>query len=188
MKFDIKHLKDLANKLDYKPDSQQHIDNLSNYCSSDRVIAICEAYAALEARLKAQEPDYIRYDCGACGYDSFRVPYKNTCPECNHRPMAETELFTRAAPFDPRPAVPEGWEACSPEWIGRNGNCSCSEAPRIAFGAVGPHYHPAVFDGGKQKRFVVKMKPSYALREEYPTLALHDLVTAIKAAGGEIAE
>lgn len=38
--------------------------------------------------------------------------------------------------------VPDGWEVCSPGWIERNGPCSCGEAPRIAFGNMGPHYHP----------------------------------------------
>lgn len=45
-----------------------------------------------------------------------------------------------AAP--PAPVVPEGWEPCSPEWIHRNGACSCGESPRIAFGTTGSHYHP----------------------------------------------
>lgn len=41
--------------------------------------------------------------------------------------------------------VPDGWEACSPEWIERNGPCSCANAPRLAFGSVGQHYHPHTF-------------------------------------------
>lgn len=52
-------------------------------------------------------------------------------------------VFTRAAP--PAPVVPDGWEACSPEWIDRNGPCSCANAPRLAFGSVGQHYHPHIF-------------------------------------------
>jgi len=43
------------------------------------------------------------------------------------------------------PVVPDGWEACSPEWIERNGPCSCANAPRLAFGSVGQHYHPHIF-------------------------------------------
>lgn len=46
------------------------------------------------------------------------------------------------ANYPPAPVVPEGWEPCSPEWIERNGPCSCAEAPRIAFGPIGDHYHP----------------------------------------------
>lgn len=41
--------------------------------------------------------------------------------------------------------VPDGWVTCSPEWIERNGPCSCGAAPRIAFGDIGPHYHPKSF-------------------------------------------
>ena len=37
------------------------------------------------------------------------------------------------------------WVACSPEWIDKNGPCSCEAAPRIAFGNIGPHYHPKSF-------------------------------------------
>lgn len=48
-----------------------------------------------------------------------------------------------AAP--PAPVIPEGWEPCSPEWIDRNGPCSCGESPRIAFGTTGTHYHPHIW-------------------------------------------
>lgn len=41
--------------------------------------------------------------------------------------------------------IPEGWEPCSPEWISRNGPCACAEAPRIAFGPIGKHYHPSIW-------------------------------------------
>lgn len=57
------------------------------------------------------------------------------------RDLHKKVAATRAAP----PSLPEGWVSCSPEWIERNGPCSCSEAPRIAFGNIGPHYHPAVY-------------------------------------------
>ncbi len=42
-------------------------------------------------------------------------------------------------------AIPDGWEPCSPEWIERSGPCSCAEAPRIAFGHIGNHYHPMMY-------------------------------------------
>ena len=45
----------------------------------------------------------------------------------------------------PAAVIPEGWEPCSPEWIDRNGPCSCAEAPRIAFGVTGNHYHPHIW-------------------------------------------
>ncbi|MEN4830006.1 hypothetical protein [Pantoea vagans] len=57
MKFDIDHLKYLAERLDYKPDSQQHKDNLANYCNSDRMMAIAEAFRALEHRAEAAEAE-----------------------------------------------------------------------------------------------------------------------------------
>lgn len=41
--------------------------------------------------------------------------------------------------------IPDGWEPCSPEWIERSGPCSCAEAPRIAFGHIGNHYHPMMY-------------------------------------------
>lgn len=45
----------------------------------------------------------------------------------------------------PAAVIPEGWEPCSPEWIDRNGPCSCGESPRIAFGTTGTHYHPHIW-------------------------------------------
>lgn len=48
-------------------------------------------------------------------------------------------------------AVPEGWDPCSPEWIERNGPCSCAEAPRIAFGSIGNHYHPHIYHNPKHE-------------------------------------
>ncbi|WP_392440188.1 hypothetical protein AABD61_05900 [Edwardsiella piscicida] len=48
------------------------------------------ALASLEA-----EPDYIRYDCGCCGWQTIDDWRNNdTCPKCNHKPMGKTELFT----------------------------------------------------------------------------------------------
>ncbi len=47
--------------------------------------------------------------------------------------------------------VPEGWDPCSPEWIERNGPCSCAEAPRIAFGSIGNHYHPHIYHNPKNE-------------------------------------
>lgn len=46
--------------------------------------------ASLEA-----EPDYIRYDCGCCGWETLKDWSDNdVCPKCNHKPMGKTELFT----------------------------------------------------------------------------------------------
>lgn len=48
------------------------------------------ALASLEA-----EPDYIRYDCGCCGWETIEEWRDNdVCPKCNHKPMGKTELFS----------------------------------------------------------------------------------------------
>lgn len=50
------------------------------------------------------DPDYIRRDCGCCGFESLNYFQDSAaCPMCNHTPMGKTELYT--AP--PAPAVPE---------------------------------------------------------------------------------
>lgn len=49
------------------------------------------------------EPDYIRYDCGCCGWETIEDWRDNdVCPKCNHKPMGKTELYE--AP-QPAPAV-----------------------------------------------------------------------------------
>lgn len=41
------------------------------------------------------EPDYIRYDCGCCGWQTINDWRDNdVCPKCNHKPMGKTELYT----------------------------------------------------------------------------------------------
>ncbi|WP_445336282.1 hypothetical protein ACSR9E_10235 [Citrobacter koseri] len=60
------------------------------YAMSDAVKAIDEL---LEVR--TAEPDYIRYDCGCCGWETIEDWRDNdVCPKCNHKPMCKTELFT----------------------------------------------------------------------------------------------
>ena len=69
------------------------------YAMSDAVKAFDEL---LEVR--TAEPDYIRYDCGCCGWETIEDWRDNdVCPKCNHKPMCKTELFT--AP--PAPVVPD---------------------------------------------------------------------------------
>lgn len=68
-------------------------------------------------------------------------------PERKAEDDARIEAFKALLPAPPAPAVPavpEGWEPCSSEWIERNGPCSCGDAPRIAFGPTGNHYHPHI--------------------------------------------
>lgn len=41
-----------------------------------------------------REPDYIRYDCGGCGFETMGGWRNNdVCPKCNHKPMGRTELY-----------------------------------------------------------------------------------------------
>lgn len=52
------------------------------------------------------EPDYIRRDCGCCGFETLNdYDFHDglVCPKCNHRPLGKTELYI--AP--PAPEVPE---------------------------------------------------------------------------------
>ncbi|MEB2702206.1 hypothetical protein [Citrobacter koseri] len=68
------------------------------YAMSDAVKAIDELLAG-----RKSEPDYIRYDCGCCGWETIEDWRDNdVCPKCNHKPMGKTELFI--AP--PAPVVP----------------------------------------------------------------------------------
>lgn len=56
------------------------------------------ALASLEA-----EPDYIRYECCRCGWETIEDWRENdVCPKCNHKPMGTTALYTAT----PAPAVP----------------------------------------------------------------------------------
>lgn len=64
--------------------------------------------------------------------------------DVNHYRFNE-EVPVRIVFTAPQTVVPEGWEPCSPEWIERNGPCSCAKAPRIAFGPIGNHYHPHMY-------------------------------------------
>lgn len=47
------------------------------------------ALSSLEA-----EPDYIRYECGYCGWEIIEDwRESDVCPKCNHKPMDKTELY-----------------------------------------------------------------------------------------------
>ncbi|WP_436852868.1 DUF551 domain-containing protein [Enterobacter hormaechei] len=61
----------------------------------DELEALKLALASLEA-----EPDYMRYDCGCCGWETIEDWRENdVCPKCNHHPMGKTPLY--AAPPAP---------------------------------------------------------------------------------------
>lgn len=79
-------------------DTANHVisrDNASLYSENLRELARI-AQASLTA-----EPDYIRYDCGCCGWvtiDDWRE--NDVCPKCNHKPMGKTELYTTSPAQD----------------------------------------------------------------------------------------
>lgn len=88
-------------------------EGLWRYASQKTIKAIVGHIDALEFALAANreaqpvsEPDYIRLDCGCCGFETlndYDFHDGSVCPKCNHRPLGKTELYT--AP--PAPAVPE---------------------------------------------------------------------------------
>lgn len=48
------------------------------------------------ANLAVEEPDYMRYSCGCCGYESLSSI--SICTKCNFDKIEETPLFTHPAP------------------------------------------------------------------------------------------
>ena len=95
----LNELVELANKANCTGQGTPEMVDFRVVANPDNILAIAEAFRALEKRAEAAEAK----------------------------------------------VVPDGWVTCSPEWIERNGPCSCGAAPRIAFGDIGPHYHPKSF-------------------------------------------
>ncbi len=95
------------------------------------------------------------------------IEYTGARPVFDEPPVP---VFARAAP--PAPVVPDGWEACSPEWIDRNGPCSCANAPRLAFGSVGQHYHPHIFIDNTAKQY--EALAGWKMVPIEPTAAMYD--------------
>ncbi|MBK4463396.1 hypothetical protein JJQ22_19635, partial [Enterobacter cloacae] len=61
-----------------------------NEDATNALAAMKLALASLEA-----EPDYMRYDCGCCGWETIEDWRENdVCPKCNHHPMGKTPLYT----------------------------------------------------------------------------------------------
>lgn len=81
MKFDIEHLNHLAERLDYKPDSHQHKDNLAEYCNSDIMMAIAKAYRALERRAETAEAEVQRLKATAQPVSDGWVKCSERMPE-----------------------------------------------------------------------------------------------------------
>lgn len=76
-------------------------------CSPENIRTLLAEHRALLAAHE-QEPDYIRYDCGCCGFETLEEWRDNdVCPKCNHKPMGKTELFTHSAPSIPAVLPPE---------------------------------------------------------------------------------
>lgn len=91
-------------RLGHVRDVLQRNLQYSNGGSMDYIIA--DAVKAIDELLEVRkaEPDYIRYDCGCCGWEAIEDWRDNdVCPKCNHKPMGKTELFI--AP--PAPVVPD---------------------------------------------------------------------------------
>jgi len=68
--------------------------------------AMAEAVKVIDGVIASfgAEPDYIRYDCGCCGWETIDEWRDNdVCPKCNHKPMGKTELYAA----QPAPVVPE---------------------------------------------------------------------------------
>lgn len=85
--------------------SDTEIDEIINGCIEGVYPTSHEVAMALELKnLRSvaaykQKPDYIRYDCGCCGLETFEPISR--CPVCNHKGIGETELFTHSAPSIP---------------------------------------------------------------------------------------
>ncbi|WP_316376626.1 hypothetical protein [Enterobacter hormaechei] len=61
-----------------------------NEDAANALAAMKITLASLEA-----EPDYMRYDCGCCGWETIEDWRENdVCPKCNHHPMGKTPLYT----------------------------------------------------------------------------------------------
>ncbi|WP_209634562.1 hypothetical protein [Cronobacter sakazakii] len=84
--------------------SKERLENYASgswYPDADYVKAMARELLALRERA---EPDYIRYDCGCCGWETIEDWRDNdACPKCNHKPMGKTELYTTP----PAPVVPD---------------------------------------------------------------------------------
>lgn len=80
--------------------SKERLEEVANNPERYSEIAVAMARALLAAY--EQEPDYIRYDCGCCGFETLDEWRDNdVCPKCNHKPLGKTELFSHPAPSIP---------------------------------------------------------------------------------------
>ncbi|MCH9416695.1 hypothetical protein [Enterobacter hormaechei] len=72
---------------------EEERDAVPGAVNEDAAMALAAMKLAL-ASLEA-EPDYMRYDCGCCGWETIEDWRENdVCPKCNHHPMGKTPLYT----------------------------------------------------------------------------------------------
>lgn len=98
-----------------------------NEDATNALAAMKLALASIEA-----EPDYMRYDCGCCGWETIEEWRENdVCPKCNHHPMGKTPLYTAT----PAPvSAPDELVGKSFEYIANKFQVSISEAQWILVG------------------------------------------------------
>ncbi|MDV2861824.1 hypothetical protein [Phytobacter ursingii] len=86
------------------PSKEQLIADIAH--AEEKAATLCGPCADDHARLAywlrallaayEQEPDYIRYSCGCCGYESLSPI--SVCPKCNFDNIEEVPLYTHPAP------------------------------------------------------------------------------------------
>lgn len=93
--------------------------------------------------------------------------------------------FMRANGWEIEHLVPLGWVPCSPEWIEAGGECD--HAPRIAFGSMGKHYHPAVGTHGWSGK-AVSVQEAWLACGGNPVIkaTAGDLLAALRAMRGAL--
>jgi hypothetical protein len=78
-----------------KEQAQAIFDLKAGYTLGHTDVAILQELARIALASLEAEPDYIRYDCGCCGWETLTDWRDNdVCPKCNHHPIGKTELCT----------------------------------------------------------------------------------------------
>ncbi len=95
-----------------EPLTDSELDEITDGCVDGVYPTLQEISMATElktrrAYLAAEQPDYMRYSCGCCGYES--LSFVSICPKCNFDNIEETPLFMHPEPPIPD-EVPKGWK------------------------------------------------------------------------------